>query len=115
LAITSLSHNELQNIGLSWYTRYAAFIAIVKARVGVSIAALTQNPQTTVALGYREQARRRVDLIGFGKILGIDVIDTYGDFIANPNWGDLMSDSVHPNTAGALVVFGTIKSVFDKT
>jgi hypothetical protein len=114
LTILSCSHNHVQMTGRAWYSAYSAWVANVKARLGTGITALTQNPQTSAALGNASQSRRRLDLVGFSKALGIDFIDTYAAFLSHSGWeNDYMSDTVHPNAAGAQVIMDEIKSAFD--
>ena len=114
LAILSCSHNQGQMAGRSWYATYSAWVANVKARLGSGITALTQNPQTAAALDPASQARRRLDLLGFAKPLGIDVIDTFSAFISHAGWeADYMADTVHPNSTGALAIRDKIKTAFD--
>lgn len=101
LTILSCSHNETRKTGRSWFAAYKAWVDSVRTRTGSPILAVTQNPQRVAAVYYREQARRRTELIGFAKGLGIDSLDTFAAFTANPTWStDYMSDDVHPNASG---------------
>lgn len=114
ISILSCSHNQAQMTGRSWYSAYAAWVANVKSRVGSGVLALTQNPQTTAALDADAHARRRLDLCGFAKAIGVDVVDTFLGFLARTGWSsDYMADTIHPNAAGALVIRDQVKAAFD--
>ena len=114
LTILASSHNETRKTGRSWYAAYAAWVTNVRGRLGTGIVALTQNPQRPAAIYPIEHARRRLDLAGFAKVLGIDVIDTYAAFLAHTGWEtDYMADDVHPNATGANVIRDRIKAAFD--
>ena len=101
VTLLSSSHNETTYIGRAWRARYAQWVTDVLARTGTGIAAMTQNPETSDATYSLEHARRRCELLSFGPALGIDVIDTWQDFL-DAGWpGTLMADDVHPNATGS--------------
>jgi hypothetical protein len=118
VTILSDSHNELGVTGARWGNAYATWVSDVRALVGPALIAITQNPEIPGATGLyqTEHARRRLDLLGFAKSLGLDVIDTYKVFTDyGAAWTtDLMGDNVHPNAAGSDLQRDVIKAAFDR-
>lgn len=104
VTILSDSHNETLYVGPAWTAKYDTWRAAVETNVpGSPIVILTQNPETSGFTWYQEHARRRVELLGYARQKHIDVIDTYQAFL-DASWpGALMTDTVHPNTAGQIV------------
>lgn len=115
LTFISTSHNEARAIGGQWGAKLRSFVhQVLELLPGAGVIAVTQNPQVSAATYSREHARRRIDTIGFGKSMGLDVIDTYGMFVGNPNWsGQWMADQVHPNTAGQRAWADMLIEAFD--
>lgn len=111
------SHNEGVSMGAQWTSLYDTWRGNVETQVpGSPVVVLTQNPQTTAATWYREHSKRRLDLVGYARVKGLGVIDTYQAFLARPDWATtLMADSVHPNAAGQDLWRDTVKAAFDAT
>ena len=110
------SHNENQTSGPPFITAYKAWVDAVKARhVGVSIVAMTQNPEQTPAVYWKTHAKRRPEIMAIAASTGIDVIDTYGAFVADPGGitALLESDGLHPNAAGSTVWKNAVKAAYD--
>lgn len=118
VTVLSTSHNETASQGRNWANAYAAWVASVRAIVGPALIAITQNPERPGVTGLyqTEHAQRRLDLLGFARSLGLDVIDTYKAFLDyGPSWTtDLMGDDVHPNPAGSDLQRDVIKAAFDR-
>jgi len=96
------SHNENQTSGPLFITKYKAWVDAVKARhVGVPLVVMTQNPETTPATYWKTHAKRRPEIIAVAAATGIDVIDTYGAFVADSRGlaALLNSDGLHPRNA----------------
>ena len=112
LTILSTSHNETRADGGTFAARYAEWVTDTRTRhPGAGMLAITQNPETSAAVYWVEHGRRRLALMGFGKTLGIDVLDTYRAFIDYGAWDPgLMGDAVHPNAAGSDLLRDTIKA-----
>lgn len=99
------SHNENAVTGPQFLNTYKAWVDATKARyLGVPLIALTQNPEQAPATYFKQQAKRRPEIMALGASQGVDVIDTYGAFISDPRGLNalLNSDGIHPtNAAGS--------------
>lgn len=115
----SSSHNEGTHFGREYLATLDTFrtSALGLFGGGIPIVALTQNPEVSgVSSGWtKEHAKRRLDLIAYGRAQSIDVIDTYGQFLADANWAtDYMNaDGTHPNSAGSALWAQTIMNAID--
>lgn len=103
----SSSHNEGQHYGLEFLPTIETFRSAAANLFGggVPLVGLTQNPEVVgVSAGWpAAHASRRLDLIAYARAHGFDVIDTYGQFIADPGWAADYTDNdgTHPNSAGS--------------
>ncbi|PNI10544.1 hypothetical protein CXX84_03590 [Arthrobacter sp. AFG7.2] len=88
----------------------------MKARhIGVPVVAMTQNPEQAPAVYWKTHAKRRPEIIAVGAATGIDVIDTYGAFVADARGltALLRADGMHPNAAGSIVWKDSVKAAYD--
>jgi len=111
ITIISVSHNEGANFGRSFIESVEILKSTVLAQIPMSpVVLLTQNPQTIVAEGYREQANRRLDLIIYSEANNLRLIDVYKELVDyGEKWPtDLMKDPVHPNTTGQAIWAATV-------
>lgn len=100
----STSHNETRKMGAQWITAYTGWIASVRARLPHgALIPLTQNPELAGAQYSGMHAQRRMDLIAWSRSAGVDLIDTYGAFLADGRdlATVLLADTIHPSLVGS--------------
>lgn len=101
---TSTSHNETRKMGAQWLSTYNSWISSIRARLPQgSLIPLTQNPELPAAQYSGMHTQRRLDLIAWARSAGLDVIDTYGAFLADGRdlATVLLFDNIHPSVTGA--------------
>ena len=106
----SCSHNDGLRHGRDYLVDYKDFIQSVETRFqGVSIVALTQNPQTSASDYAVAHAIRRRNVIAAAHSLGSGAIDIAAVFLTVAGWdSQWMLDSVHPNDNGQSAWASTI-------
>jgi len=105
LCILSTSHNDGRDIGSNYRTVYKAWIDSIKTYLPwIPIVPTTQNPEYAGSTFYREHNARRSDILATAASLGLTGLDVANEFLKNPSWTtNLMTDSVHPNSAGEIL------------
>lgn len=107
------SHNDAYLLGSVWGTAYKAWADAVRTKLaGSGICLMTQNPQTSAAIGNRMHASRRYNILAL-KSAGYDVLDIWQQFIDAGFPGSLMTDSVHPNLSGSTLWASYVKRRLD--
>jgi len=118
VTMISNSHNEGLAMDKVWLDKYETLRQAVETRLpGSSTVILTQNPETSGTTWYREHRARRLNLLGYARAKGVDIIDSYRAFLDyGAVWEtDLMADAVHPNPAGSDLWAATVREAFDAT
>lgn len=107
------SHNEGWITSSQFGTLYKTWVDQVRAKLpGSGICLMTQNPETTGALLNRVHMIRRYNILAM-KTAGYDVLDIWQQFIDAGFPGSLMTDAVHPNTAGSTLWATYVKKRID--
>lgn len=116
LIFIGIGHNDSTQLNLTYANKWAAFLALLRARSIVPhICIMTENPQFSPATRAFEMSVRRRLLMSIGRNNNIDVIDTYGAFLADGRaLTDLINsvDGVHPLAAGSELIKDTIWTSF---
>ncbi|KAL1496831.1 hypothetical protein AB1Y20_014417 [Prymnesium parvum] len=52
--------------------------------------------------------------LNVGAMEGVPVVDLCADFLQQPNWREMFSDGLHPNSAGGALIFSSVSAAIDK-
>lgn len=105
--IISLGHNDGKTEGTEYYALLDTLVSAIKVLLPRSIIGiLTQNPHTSTGGYVLPHSKRREDQITYCFLNHLEVIDAYGDFIADPRGvaALLNVDGLHPNADGETVI-----------
>lgn len=105
--IISIGHNDGRYEGVAYHTLFDNLIKAIKTLLPRSIIGiLTQSPHTSTGGYVLPHSKRREDQITYCFLNHLEVIDAYGDFIADPRGvaALLNVDGLHPNADGETVI-----------
>lgn len=103
----SCCHNDytLTN-GLAYQALRDGWLSQMKTRLPMaSFVLVTQNPEMSPSTleNVYSHARRRLELMGWARRNGVEVVDTYGAIVSDPRGAAFLTkvDGIHPTAAGS--------------
>lgn len=116
--IIPLIHNDGSNINGTFLTNYNTLISNATTALPFANVILgTENPRGPIISNAWNMSVRRLNIMSWGPIHGYPIVDSYAQFLLNPNWlADYTnSDGIHPNVAGELVLLKAYQNYFLNT